>query len=411
MDFSLSQEHKMAQKMVRDFAQKEIAPVIKDYDRKQEPIPFALKRMGELGILGICFPVRYGGQGMDYLSLGLACEELEAMDTSLRVAMSVHTGLCATNIFQWGTEEQKEEFLVPLAKGEKLGCGAFTESGMGSDVSAMVTSAKRDGEFYILNGEKMWISLASKADLALVTVKTNPSTSSGQRPSARKASDGLSTFIVDLHSEGVKTGDIHGKLGVRAGSTGWISFTDVKVPVANRIGEEGEGFKITMSGFDHGRYTVASGATGIIRAAMEASVKYAQTRRTFGKSIGEHQLIQEKIAKMAQDYEIARLLYLQVGWMKNEGKRPTRETSYAKKFATEASFSAAAEAIQIHGAYGYSDEFDVERYLRNSKGAMIYEGSSEVQVLIQAGYALGQRTDKPLRCELPAYDENYWQGR
>ncbi len=402
MDFSLSQEHQMAQKMVRDFAQKEIAPVIKEYDRKQEPIPFALKRMGELGILGICFPVRYGGQGMDYISLGLACEELEAVDTSLRVAMSVHTGLCSTNLFQWGTEEQKEKFLVPLTKGQKLGCGAFTESGMGSDVAAMVTSAKRDGDFYILNGEKMWISLASKADLALVTVKTNPS--------ARRASDGLSMFIVDLHSEGVKTGDLHGKLGVRAGATGWISFTDVKVPVANRIGEEGEGFKITMSGFDHGRYTVASGATGIIRAALEASVKYAQTRKTFGKSIGEHQLIQEKIAKMAQDYEIARLLYMQVGWMKNEGKRPTRVTSYAKKFATEASFDAAAEAIQIHGAYGYSDEYDVERYLRNSKGAMIYEGSSEVQVLIQAGYALGQRTDKPLRCELPAYDEAFWQG-
>jgi glutaryl-CoA dehydrogenase (non-decarboxylating) len=402
MNFSLSPEHKMAQKMVRDFVQKEIAPVIKEYDRKQEPIPVALKRMGELGILGICFPTRYGGQGMDYISLGLVCEELEAVDTSLRVAMSVHTGLCSTNLFQWGTEEQKEKFLVPLAKGQKIGCGAFTESGMGSDVAAMSTSAKRDGDFYILNGEKMWISLASKADLAMVTVKTNPS--------ARKASDGLSTFIVDLHSEGVKTGDLHGKLGVRAGATGWISFTDVKVPVVNRIGEEGEGFKITMSGFDHGRYTVASGATGIIRAALEASVKYAKTRTSFGKPIAEHQLIQEKIARMAQDYEIARLLYLQVGWLKNEGKRPTRETSYAKKFATEASFSAANEAIQIHGAYGFSDEYDVERYLRNSKGAMIYEGSSEIQILIQAGYALGQRTDKPLRCELPAYNENEWQG-
>lgn len=402
MDFALSPEHQMVQKMVRDFSQKEIAPVIKEHDRKQEPIPTALKRMGELGILGICIPVRYGGQGMDYLSLGLACEELEAVDTSLRVAMSVHAGLCSLNLFQWGTEEQKERLLVPLASGEKLGCGAFTEPGMGSDVAAMTTTAKRDGDFYILNGEKMWISLATKADLAMVTVKTNPS--------ARKASDGLSAFIVDLHSEGVKTGDIHGKLGVRAGSTGWISFTDVKVPVANRIGEEGEGFKITMSGFDHGRYTVASGATGIIRASLEASVSYAKTRKTFGKPIAEHQLIQEKIAKMAQDYEIARLLYYQVGWLKNEGKRSTRETSYAKKFATEASFSAANEAIQIHGAYGFSDEYDVERYLRNSKGAVIYEGSSEIQSLIQAGYALGERTDKPLRCELPAYDEEYWQG-
>lgn len=402
MDFSLSPEQEMTQKMVRDFVQKEIAPVIKDYDRKQEPIPFALKRMGELGILGLPFPVRYGGQGMDYLAWGLACEELEAMDTSLRVAMSVHTGLSSMSIFQWGTEEQKEKFLKPLASGQKIGCGAFTEAGMGSDVAAMRTSAKRDGDFYILNGEKMWISLASKADLALVTAKTDLS--------SPKPSSALTSFIVDLHSDGVKTGDLHGKLGVRAGATGWISFTDVKVPVANRLGEEGEGFKITMSGFDHGRYTVASGATGIIRAALEASVKYAKTRSTFGKPIAEHQLIQEKIAKMSQDYEIAKLLYYQVGWLKNQGKRSTLETSYAKKFATEASFSAANEAIQIHGAYGFSDEYDVERYLRNSKGAMIYEGSSEIQTLIQAGYALGERTDKPLRCEAPAYDEAFWQG-
>jgi len=400
MDFSLSPEHQMTQKMVRDFAQKEIAPVIKEYDRKQEPIPFALKRMGELGILGLPFPVRYGGAGMDYIAWGLACEELEAVDTSLRVVMSVHTGLCSMTIFQWGTEEQKQKFLVPLAKGEKIGCGVFTEPGMGSDVAAMRTSAKRDGDSYILNGEKMWISLASKADLALITVKTNLSSS---RPS-----EALSSFVVDLHSSGVTRGDIHGKLGVRAGSTGWINFQDVRVPAENRIGEEGEGFKITMTGFDHGRYTVASGATGIIRAALEASVKYAKTRTTFGKPIAEHQLIQEKIAKMSQDYEIAHLLYLQSGWMQNMGLRNTLETSYAKKFATEASFSAANEAIQIHGAYGFSDEFDAERYLRNSKGAVIYEGSSEIQTLIQAGYALGERIDKPLRCELSAYDEAFW---
>jgi alkylation response protein AidB-like acyl-CoA dehydrogenase len=402
VDFSLTPEHEMTKNMVHDFAQKEIVPVIKEYDRKQEPIPFALKRMGELGILGLPFPVRYGGAGMDYISWGLACEELEAVDTSLRVVMSVHTGLCGMTVFQWGTEEQKQKFLVPLAKGEKIGCGAFTESGMGSDVAAMSTTAKRDGDYYILNGEKMWISLASKADLALVTVKTNGS--------PRKASEGLSSFIVDLHTDGIRTGDLHGKLGVRAGSTGWISFQDVRVPVENRIGEEGEGFKITMTGFDHGRYTVASGATGIIRACLEASVKYARTRKTFGKPIAGHQLIQEKIARMSQDYEIARLLYLQSGWMQNMGRRNTLQTSYAKKFATEASFSAANEAIQIHGAYGFSDEYDVERYLRNSKGAMIYEGSSEIQTLIQAGYALGERTDKPLRCELPAYDEDFWQG-
>ncbi len=395
----------MIQKTVRDFARKEVEPVIKDHDRKQEPIPWVLDRMAELGLLGLPLPVRYGGQGMDYLSLGLACEELEAVDTHLRVIMSVHVGLCALTLFQWGTDGQKQQFLMPLAKGEKIGCGAFTEPGMGSDVAAIRTSAKPQGgtkDVYILNGEKMWISLASKADYALVTVKTDPQ--------AAKASEGLSCFLVDLASPGVTRGDLHGKLGVRAGVTGWISFQDVRVPAANRIGLEGEGFKITMSAFDHGRYTVASGATGIIRACKEASVQYAKSRQAFGRPIAEYQLIQEEIAAMAQDYEIARLLYLQSGWLQNEGRRATLQTSYAKKFATEASFRAANDAIQIHGAYGYSDEYNVERYLRNARGAMIYEGSSEIQTLIQAGYALGERADKPLRCELPNYDPAIWQS-
>ncbi len=405
MEFSLSPEHVMIQKTVRDFAQKEVAPAVKEHDRKQEPIPWVLSRMGELGLLGLSFPARYGGQGLDYLALGLACEELEAVDTHLRVVMSVHVGLCAMTLLQWGSEEQKRKFLIPLAKGQRFGCGAFTEPGMGSDLAAMRTSARASGgsvDGYVLNGEKMWISLASKADYALVTVKTDAQ--------AARAVDGLTCFLIDLHTPGITRGDLHGKLGVRAGVTGWISFQDVFVPAENRIGEEGEGFKITMSAFDHGRYTVASGATGIIRACRDASVAYAKSRQTFGKPIAEHQLIQEKIARMAQDYEIARLLYLQSGWLQNEGKRATLQTSYAKKFATEASFSAASEAIQIHGAYGYSDEYDVERYLRNARGAMIYEGSSEIQTLIQAGYALGERRDKPLRCELPAYDAAAWQG-
>ena len=402
MDFSLSEEHLMIERMVQNFTQKEILPVIKEYDRKQEPIPFALDRLGELGILGICIPVRYGGQGMDFISLGLACEELEAADTSLRVAMSVHVGLCALTLMQWGNEEQKQKYLIPLANGKKLGCGAFTEPGMGSDVSSITTSAKLDGDSYVLNGEKMWISLASKADFAMVTVRTDPGAT---RPSNR-----LSTFIVDLSSPGITRGDIHGKLGVRAGSTGWINFQDVRVPLENRIGEEGEGFKITMSAFDHGRYTVASGAAGIVRASRDASVRYAKERISFGKPISEHQLIQEKIARISQDYEISRLLYLRAGWLKNQGIHNTLETSYAKKFATEASFRAADDAIQIHGAYGFSDEYDVERYLRNARGAIIYEGSSEIQTLIQAGYALGERQEKPLRCEMPAYDPDFWQS-
>ncbi|HIE57577.1 MAG TPA: butyryl-CoA dehydrogenase [Anaerolineales bacterium] len=402
MDFALTEEHRMVQKMVRDFAQKEVAPVVKEYDRKQEPMSFVLPRMAELGILGICLPVRYGGAGMDYISLGLACEELEVVDTTLRVIMSVHTGLCAMTVFQWGTEVQKQKFLIPLASGEKIGCGAFTEPGAGSDFANIRATGRRNGDDFILNGEKMWISLAGLADYAMVTVRTLPDTP--------KPSSGLTTFIVDLHSPGVTRGDLHGKLGVRAGSTGWINFQDVRVPAANMIGEEGEGFKVTMSAFDNGRYTVAAGATGLIRAALEASVSYANERRAFGEPIARHQMIQAKIARMALDYEAARLLYLQAGWAKNAGIRNTRQTSAAKWQATDASFDAANEAVQIHGAYGFSDEYDVERYLRNAKGAVIYEGSNEIQRLIQASYALGWRRDKPLRKELPPYDEDFWQN-
>ncbi|MCH8340932.1 MAG: acyl-CoA dehydrogenase family protein [Chloroflexi bacterium] len=402
MDFSLTAEHEMTQKMVRDFAQKEVAPIIREWDRKQEMAPEILPRMAELGILGICLPVRYGGQGMDFISLGLACEELEAVDSTLRVTMSVHVGLSSLTLLQWGTEAQKEEFLIPLAKGEKIGCGAFSEPGMGSDVANIQTTAKLDGSDYVLNGEKMWISLASKADYALLTARTD---FEPERPT-----DALSCFIVDLKSKGVSTGDIKGKLGVRAGSTGWISLQDVRVPKESLVGEAGEGFKITMSGFDSGRYTVAAGATGLIRACVEASVAYANERKTFGRSIADHQLVQAKIARMAQDYEIARLLYLKVGWLKNQAVRNTLETSMAKQFATDASFAAASDAIAVHGGYGYSDEYPVERYLRNSRGAMIYEGTNEIHSLIQAGYALGTRKDRPLRREMPAYEEDLWQS-
>jgi alkylation response protein AidB-like acyl-CoA dehydrogenase len=248
----------------------------------------------------------------------------------------------------------------------------------------------------------MWISLATKAHHALVVARTNPK---GSDPH-----DGLSAFIVELDSPGVTRGDIHGKLGVRAGSTGWIAFQDVCVPSENRIGEEGEGFRIAMSCLDNGRFTVAAGATGLIRACLEASVKYAQERKAFGKEIGKFQLIQQKLAYMVKDYESARLLYLRAGWMKNQGLRNTRETSLAKWYATDASFKAASEAVQVYGAYGYSDEYDVERYLRNSKGAMLYEGTSEIHQLMQAGYTLGYREDGELRCELPKYEPELWQS-
>ena len=401
MDFALTEEHRFVQQMVRDFAQKEVAPVIREYDRKQEMAPFILPRMAELGILGICLPVRYGGQGMDYISLGLACEELEAADTTVRVIMSVHMGLNSMALLQWGTEEQIQRFLVPQARGEKIACFGLTESGAGSDVAGIRSTARRVGDEYVINGEKMWISLATKAHNCLWVARTNTE--------AADPHDGLTAFIVELDRPGISTGDIHGKLGVRAGSTGWIACQDVHIPVENRLGEEGEGFKIAMSCLDNGRYTVAAGATGLIRACLEASVKYAHERNAFGREIGRFQLVQQKIAYMVQSYDAARLFYLRAGWMKNQGLRNTRETSLAKWYATDASFEAASQAVQVHGAYGYSDEYDVERYLRNSKGAIIYEGTSEIHQLMQAGYALSYRQDAPLRRELPAYDPEFWQ--
>lgn len=400
MDFSLTPEHEMVVRMVRDFAEKEVAPYIKEYDRAHKPFVRAIERMAELGILGICIPVRYGGQGMDYISLGLACEELERVDTFLRVVMSVHVGLNSLGIFQWGTEEQKRKFLVPQARGERWAAFALTEPGAGSDVAAISATARREGDVYILNGEKMWISMASLAHNFLVFARTDPKAPPHQ---------GISAFIVQREMKGVTTGDIHGKLGVRAGSTGWIAMNDVEVPAENRLGEEGEGFKIAMSCLDNGRYTIGAGATGLIRACLEASVKYALERRTFGRPIAEHQLVQQMIARMRRDYEIGRLLYLRAGWLKNKGIRNTWQTSLAKWFATEASFAAASDAVQIHGAYGYSDEYDVERFLRNAKGACIYEGTSQIHELIQAQYVLGYRQDKPLRCELPPYDPEEWQ--
>jgi len=400
LDFGLSEEHLMVQRMVRGFAAKEVAPTIQEQDRLGGMAPHVIPRMAELGILGITIPVKYGGQGMDFISLGLACEELEAVDTSLRVVISVHNGLTCLTLLQWGTEEQKKEFLIPLAKGKKIGCGAFTEPGAGSDFAHIQATGKKDGNSYILNGEKMWVSLASAADYAVVTVRTTPD--------ANQAYQGLSTFLVDLDTPGVTRDDLPGKLGIRAGSTGWISFQDVQVPAENMIGQEGEGFKVTMSAFDSGRYTVAAGATGLIRAALNSSTNYADQRRAFGEKISDLQLIQAKIARMALDYQASRLLYLKAGWMKNQGIRNTRETSAAKWYATEASFQAASEAVQIHGAYGFSDEYPVERYLRNAKGALIYEGSSEIQVLIQADYALDRRHDKKLRKESPPYDQESW---
>ncbi len=401
MDFALTEEQVMAQEMVRNLAREKIYPTLKEWDRKHQPHPDVLPLLAENGVLGINIPVRYGGQGFDYITLALVCEELERIDASLRVVMSVHAGLNSLALLQWATEEQKQRFLVPQARGEKYAGYGLTEADAGSDPVNLRSTARREGDVYILNGEKMWISLASLADHFIVFAKTDPH--------AEPRHKGITAFIITRDMKGVSTHDEKGKLGVRAGSTGSIVMQDVEVPVENRLGEEGEGFYIAMSCLDNGRYTVAAGATGCIRACLEDSVTYAKERHTFGVPIAQHQLIKQKIGLMQQWYDAAQLLIMRAGWLKNQGLRNTRETAVAKWFATDMSVKAALEAIQVHGAYGFSDEYDVERYLRNAKGAVIYEGSSEIQQLIQADYALGYRQDKPIRCEPVPYDAEEWQ--
>lgn len=399
MDFSLNEEHQMIRDMVRNFAGREVAPLIKEYDRKQEYPNELTPRMAQLGLLGVCVPVKYGGAGMDYISLGIVSEALEWADSSMRETISVHVALNSLTLLQWGNEGQKQKYLTPQARGEKLACFGLTEPGAGSDVAAMTTRARREGDCYILNGEKMWITLADTADNFLIFAKTDPA----------KGHQGISAFIVERSYPGVTTGTIHGKMGARASNTGWINLNNTVVPAENLLGLEGEGFKIAMSALDNGRYTVAAGAVGLMRACLEESVRYANQRITFGQVIGKYQLVQQMIARMVQRIELAQLYVHKVGWLKNQGLRNTRETSLAKWFATEAAWATASDAVQIFGAYGYSDEYNVERYLRNSKSAVIYEGTSQIHELMQGTYALGYREDSPLHCELPAYNPDVWQ--
>ncbi len=393
MNFELTEERESVKKLVRRFVDNEIMPNIQEWDRKQHFEPRILERLSELQLMGVCIPEQYGGAGMDYNTLAIVCEELERGDTAYRTAVSVHTGLNSMTLLQWGTEEQKQKYLVPQAKGVKIGAFGLTEPNAGSDVAAMNSTAKKDGDYYILNGSKTWISLCDVADHFLVFAKTD-------HDAAHK---GITAFIVERTFAGVETKAIKGKLGIRAGNTGEVFLSDVKVPVANRLGEEGEGFKIAMSALDNGRFTVAAGAVGLIAASLEASVKYCHERKTFGKEIGKHQLVQQMIAKMTANLEISRLLVFKAGSLKNAGKRNTKETSLAKWIACDAAFEAANDAVQVHGAYGYSDEYPVERYLRNSKAPVIYEGTREIHTVMQGEYALGYREDKPLRNPLPSW--------
>jgi len=400
IDFELSEEHQLLEQTVRDWGARAVAPRIRELDRAHKFDRNVLPQMAGLGLLGASVPPEYGGAGMDYISLGIISEELEYVDTSLRVIMSVHTGLNSLTLLAWGTEDQKQRYLVPQAQGTKIATYGLTEPSAGSDARGIQTVAIKKGDRYLLTGEKMWISLADVADNFLVFAWSDLEKKKQRDPS------GMSAFIVERAFKGFSSGTLTEKWGILAGNTGFFKMEDVEVPAENLVGREGEGFKIAMFALDQGRYTVAAGATGLIRACRDASVKYAKARKTFGVEIGSHQLVKELIAQMESDYQASRLLWTRAGWLKNEGRRNTRETGLAKWFSTVASERAAGDAVQIHGANGYSDEYPVGRFYRNCKGAVIYEGTREIHKIMQADYLLGYRNDKPTRCELPAWRDS-----
>jgi glutaryl-CoA dehydrogenase (non-decarboxylating) len=399
IDFSFTENQLAVRDMARELAARVVAPDIDEFDRQQKLDPNLLPAMAEANLMGFCIPERYGGLGMDYISLGLASEELEYVDTSARVILSVHIGLFSLPVLTWANQEQKEKYLIPAARGEKISTFGLTEPAAGSDVVGIQSTAVKEGDHYVLNGEKMWISLADVADQFIIFAWTD------QEKKKRRDHSGMSAFLVERGFDGVTTGTIHGKLGVRAGNTGWVAFSDVRVPEENLVQNEGDGFKIAMFCLDQGRYTVAAGSTGLVRACRDACVKYSFERKTFTQNIAEHQLIKQMIANMEAGYEISRQLWLKAGWLKNQGKRSTRETSMAKWIACREAEAAAANAVQVFGAYGYSDEYPVERFYRNAKGASIYEGTREIHTLIQADYALGFRKDKALDRDLPPAEQ------
>ena len=381
MDFDLTPEQREVQATVRQFVEERVLPNAIDNDVNHHLDMGIVEGMAELGLLGIVIPEEHGGPGMDFVSEALACEEIERGEAAFRTLISVHVGLNSLSLLRYGDEEQKARYLAPQATGEKLACFGLTEPAAGSDVANMRTTARRDGDVYVLNGQKNWISYATVADHQLVFAKTDPDAKHR----------GISAFVVEREWQGVTTADTENKLGIWAGSTGELFFENVEVPAENLVGEEGQGFEIAMYGLDMGRFTVAAGACGVIRACLERSIEYARERETFGKPIGQHQFVQDMIADMVLMYETSKLLVMQAAWLKDKGVRNTRETSLAKWHATESAFKAAHLAIQVHGAYGYSAEYGIERYFRNARAPIIYEGTTQIHKMMQAEHALGYR--------------------
>ena len=379
MDFDLTPEQEEIRKLARNFADKEIAPGARERDRAERFPADVLKKMAPIGFLGGPVPEQYGGMGVDYISHALITEEIGRADSSVRTTLSVQISLVELTILKWGTEEQKKTWLPRLCTGEVIACFGLTEPAVGSDATRLQASAKRDGNDWIINGRKMWISNGTVSKLALVFATADPS----------KGSKGITAFLIDRDKSPYGSQALHGKLGLRSSDSSELILDNVRVPDAMRLGEVGDGFKIAMSALDSGRYSVAAGAVGTAQAAIDASVAYATQRQSFGKPLAGHQLVQELIADMVVETEAARLLVWRAGDLKNKGKPNTRETSIAKLYASEMAQRVTDNAIQIHGGYGFSDEFPVERFWRDARVNRLYEGTTQIQKLIIARFTTG----------------------
>ncbi len=374
MDFRLSDDEVALRETIREFAKKEIAPGARERDEKSE-FPFEIiKKLAELGICGICAPPEYGGAGMNFLSYVIIIEELAKVDASVAVIISVTNTLACMPLRVFGTEEQKKKFRPSLSSGEKLGAYSLSEPQAGSDASNLACMAVKDGDEYIINGVKNFVTNGANADLLILFAVTDKG----------KGSKGLSTFVVDKHLPGLSVGKVEKKLGIRSSDTVELIFEDYRIPVFNRIGEEGEGYKIALATLDYGRVGIAAQALGIAQGAMEKAIAYSQEREQFGKTINKFQAIQFKIAEMAMEISAARMLVYQAAFNHDSGEKCTIESAMAKLFASQTAMKTSNQAVQIFGGYGYMREYEIERFMRDAKITEIYEGTSEVLKIVIA---------------------------
>ena len=374
MDFNLSEDHIAIRKTVREFAETEIAPGARERDENSEFPAEIVKKLAQLGMSGVCSPIEYGGSGLDYLSFTIIIEELARVDASVAVIISVTNTLAGFPLKRFGTDEQKKKYLTPLSTGEKLGAYSLSEAQAGSDASNLACMAVRDGEDYVLNGVKNFVTNGGNADIIILFAKTDK----------EKGKKGISTFIIEKEMPGFSVGKIEKKLGIRSSDTVELVFEECRVPAANRLGEEGEGFKIAMTTLDYGRVGIGAQALGIAQGAMERAIAYSLEREQFGKKINEFQAIQFKISDMAVEIDASRLLLYRAAWMQDRGEKFTAESAMAKLFASQTAMKTANQAVQIFGGYGYMREFEIERFMRDAKITEIYEGTSEIQKIVIA---------------------------